>query len=113
MNGGERVLLNGPMCAKPDPIWQGAFIRAFLQKDDDPRLPELLARGHRALGVMEQHLATRDYFVGGRLSLADLALFAYTHRAGDGGFDLAAFPAVRAWLARCRAQPGVSEMPTR
>jgi glutathione S-transferase len=89
------------------------FIRVFLQKDADPRLPELLARGHRALGVMEQHLATRDYFVGGRLSLADLALFAYTHRAGDGGFDLAAFPAVRAWLARCRAQPGVSEMPTR
>lgn len=89
------------------------FIRVFLQKDDDPRLPELLARGHRALEVMEQHLATRDYFVGGRLSLADLALFAYTHRAGDGGFDLAAFPAVRAWLARCRVQPGVSEMPTR
>ena len=89
------------------------FIRVVLQKDDDPRLPELLARGHRALGVMEQHLATRDYFVGGRLSLADLALFAYTHRAGDGGFDLAAFPAVRAWLTRCRAQPGVSEMPTR
>jgi glutathione S-transferase len=89
------------------------FIRMFLRKDDDPRLPDLLARGHRALGVMEQHLATRDYFVGGRLSLADLALFAYTHRAGDGGFDLAAFPAVRAWLARCRAQPGVSDMPTR
>ncbi len=51
---------------------------------------------------MEQHLATRDYFVGGRLSLADLALFAYTHRADEGGFDLAAFPAVRAWLDRCR-----------
>ena len=89
------------------------FLRVFLRKDDDPRLTELLARGNRALGVMEQHLATRDYFVGGRLSLADLALFAYTHRAGDGGFDLAAFPAVRAWLARCLAQPGVSEMPTR
>ena len=89
------------------------FIRVFLNKADDPRLPDLLARGTRALGVMEQHLATRDYFVGGRLSLADLALFAYTHRAGDGGFDLDAFPAVRAWLARCRAQPGVSEMPPR
>jgi glutathione S-transferase len=89
------------------------FIRVFLNKADDPRLPDLLARGTRALGVMEQHLATRDYFVGGRLSLADLALFAYTHRAGDGGFDLDAFPAVRAWLARCRAQPGVSEMPAR
>lgn len=89
------------------------FLRVFLQKDDDPRLPELLARGHRALGVMEQHLATRDYFVGGQLSLADLALYAYTHRAGDGGFDLDAFPAVRAWLARCRSQPGVTEMPPR
>jgi glutathione S-transferase len=89
------------------------FIRVFLQKVDDPRLPELLARGARALGVMEQHLATRDFFVGGRLSLADLALFAYTHRADEGGIDLAAFPAVRAWLARCRAQPGVSEMPKR
>jgi len=89
------------------------FIRVVLNKADDPRLPDLLARGTRALGVMEQHLATRDYFVGGRLSLADLALFAYTHRAGDGGFDLDAFPAVRAWLARCRAQPGVSEMPAR
>ncbi len=89
------------------------FLRVFLQKGDDPRLPELLVRGNRALGVMEQHLATRDYFVGGRLSLADLALFAYTHRAGDGGFDLAAFPAVRTWLARCLAQPGVSEMPAR
>ena len=89
------------------------FIRVFLNKADDPRLPDLLARGTRALGVMEQHLATRDYFVGGRLSLADLALFAYTHRAGDGGFDLDAFPAVRAWLARCRTQPGVSEMPAR
>ena len=89
------------------------FIRVFLNKADDPRLPDLLARGTRALGVMEQHLATRDYFVGGRLSLADLALFAYTHRAGEGGFDLDAFPAVRAWLTRCRTQPGVSEMPPR
>jgi glutathione S-transferase len=60
---------------------------------------------------MEQHLATRDFFVGGRLSLADLALFAYTHRADEGGIDLTPFPAVRAWLARCRAQPGISEMP--
>jgi glutathione S-transferase len=87
------------------------FIRVFLKKADDPRLPDLLTRGARALGVMEQHLATRDFFVGGRLSLADLALFAYTHRADEGGIDLAAFPAVRAWLARCRAQPGISEMP--
>ncbi len=89
------------------------FIRVFKRKADDPRLPDLLARGKRALGVMEQHLATRDYFVGGRLSLADLALFAYTHRADEGGFDLAEFPAVRAWVGRCRGQAGISEMPAR
>jgi glutathione S-transferase len=89
------------------------FIRVFKKSDDDPRLPNLLASGRRALSVMEQHLATRRFLVDDGLSLADLALFAYTHRAADGGFDLAAFPAVTAWLDRCRAEPGVSEMPAR
>ena len=88
------------------------FIRRFLKRDDDPRLPELLKRGDTALGVMERHLATHDYFVGGALTIADLALFAYTHKAVDGGFDLARYPAVAAWLARCRECRGVSEMPT-
>jgi len=89
------------------------FIRVFLQRADDPRLPDLLARGQRALTVMEQHLAGRAFFVGEHLSLADLALFAYTHRAADGGFDLAAYPAIGRWLERCRAEPGVTEMPAR
>ena len=89
------------------------FIRVFKESHDDPRLPGLLVSGERALGAMEQHLTTRRFFVGERLSLADLALFAYTHRAADGGFDLAAFPAVTAWLEHCRAEPGVSEMPAR
>jgi len=88
------------------------FIRAFLRRDDDPRLPELAARGARALGVMEQHLAEHEFFAGDALCLADLALFAYTHKTHEGGFELAAFPAVQAWLGRCRAQRGVSEMPT-
>ncbi len=88
------------------------FIRAFLKRHDDPRLPDLLARGHRALGVMEQHLADHDYFAGDRLSLADLALFAYTHVAEDGGFDLASYPSVREWLTRCLSEPGVSVMPS-
>jgi glutathione S-transferase len=88
------------------------FIRVFKQSNDDPRLPNLLASGRRALSVMEQHLAINRFLVGERLSLADLALFAYTHRAGDGGFDLADFPAVTAWLERCRSEPGVSEMPS-
>ncbi len=52
------------------------------------------------------HLAKRDWFAGGRYSIADIALYGYTHSAADGGFDLAGYPAVRAWLARVAAQPG-------
>ena len=87
------------------------FIRVFQRRPDDPRLPDLLARGHRALGVMEQHLADHEWFGGDALSLADLALFAYTHAAGDGGYDLASYPSVRDWLARCLGCRGVSAMP--
>jgi glutathione S-transferase len=50
--------------------------------------------------------------VGNALTLADLALFAYTHKAADGGFDLTRYPAVTAWLARCSQQRGVTDMPT-
>ena len=88
------------------------FIRCFLKKPDDPRLPELVRRGGTALAVMERHLAGRRYFAGDALTIADLALFAYTHKAADGGFDLENYPAVSAWLARCLGEPGVSEMPT-
>ena len=88
------------------------FIRAFLKRTDDARLPDLAKRGNRALEVMEQHLADHPYFAGDRLSLADLSLYAYTHKAADGGFDLGTYPAVRAWLARCQAQPGVTVMPS-
>jgi len=88
------------------------FIRVFLRNDDDPRLPDLIKRGSAALGVMERGLAGRNFFAGDSLSLADLALFAYTHKAGDGGFDLGPYPAVRAWLARVAATPGTSAMPT-
>jgi glutathione S-transferase len=87
------------------------FIRRFLGLDDDPRLPELARRGHEALAVMERHLSLHPFFAAGRFSIADIAQFAYTHRASDGGFDLAPYPAVQAWLARCRAVPGVSDMP--
>ncbi len=61
--------------------------------------------GNAALGVMEGHLTGADYFVGERYSIADIALYAYTHVAGEGGFDLDAFPAVRAWCRRVREQP--------
>ena len=87
------------------------FTRAFLKQPEHPRLPVMIQRGYQALDVMEQHLARAPFFTG-EFSIADIALFAYTHRADEGGFDLAAYPAVRAWLARCMAQPGMSEMPT-
>lgn len=87
------------------------FIRLFLERPDDPRMPEILKRGYAALGVMETHLAGSDFFVAGRLTIADIALFAYTHRADEGGFDLAPYPRVRAWIDRCLQQPGMSSMP--
>jgi glutathione S-transferase len=55
---------------------------------------------------MDEHLAGRDFFVGGRLSLADIALYAYTHVAEEGGFALARWPHVQAWLGRVSEQPG-------
>ncbi len=61
--------------------------------------------GYAALDVMERHLAARRYFVGDRYTIADIALYAYTHVADEGGFDLAPYPAVRAWLARVRSEP--------
>jgi glutathione S-transferase len=61
--------------------------------------------GYDALGVMEEHLKENDFFVGEHYSIADIALYAYTHVAGEGGFDLDGFPAVRAWLERVSSQP--------
>ena len=63
--------------------------------------------GVHALGVMERHLAGQEWFVGARPSVADIALYAYTHVAHEGGFDLAPFPNVQAWLERFAALPGV------
>jgi glutathione S-transferase len=62
-------------------------------------------RGYDALGVMERQLKSREWFVGDRYSVADIALYAYTHVADEGGFDLAGYPAVGAWLARVKSQP--------
>jgi glutathione S-transferase len=61
--------------------------------------------GVAALGVMEGHLARRSFFVADRYTIADIALYAYTHVAEEGGFSLAAYPALRAWLGRVAAQP--------
>ena len=69
------------------------------------RIADNHGRGNQALAVMEQLLAGHDWLAGGGYSIADIALYAYTHSAGDGGFDLAAYPAVERWLDRVRAQP--------
>jgi glutathione S-transferase len=87
-----------------------AVARAIVryQPPDSPRraeLPRLMERGHKALGVMEQHLGREPFFAAGRYTIADIALYAYTHCAGDGGFDLGRYPAVSAWLARVKSQP--------
>jgi glutathione S-transferase len=61
--------------------------------------------GYAALGVMERHLEKHDYFVGERYSIADIALYAYTHVADEGNFDLGKFPAILAWFDRIVSQP--------
>lgn len=81
--------------------------------DDLPRpgdLEERRASGRQALKVMERHLREREFFVGGRFTIADLALYAYTHVAHEAGFDLEPLPAVRAWIERVEAEPGVVPM---
>jgi len=88
------------------------FIRKF--NPTDPRASDMgriMERGNRALAVMEQHLAKHDYFVGGRCTIADIALYAYTHRAADGGFDLGTYPAIGRWLRRLETKDGVEPIP--
>jgi len=81
------------------------------QHERRAELPRLHERGYQALAVMEQHLARERFFVGDAYSIADIALYAYTHAAGEGGFELQRFPAVRAWIARVEGQPRFVPMP--
>ena len=69
-------------------------------------LTDRTRRGYEALGVMERRLATHSYLVGDRYTIADIALYAYTHIAGEGGFDLSRFPGIDTWMKRVRSQPG-------
>jgi len=75
---------------------------------DHPRqaeLPRLLERGYQALDVMEKHLTEQDFFVESGYSIADIALYAYTHEAAIGGFDLSRYRHTQNWLTRVEAQP--------
>jgi glutathione S-transferase len=86
------------------------FWLAFAPKEELEKkrhlVPEWHAKGNAALAVMQTHLARRDWFAGERYSIADIALYGYTHCAADGGFDLGPYPAVRTWLKRVAAEPG-------
>lgn len=87
-------------------FWMGWVGEDNLDELQRALLPGKHAAGVAALKLMDEHLATRDWFVGSAPSLADICLYAYTHVAEEGGFALAPFPAVRAWLARVEGLPG-------
>jgi glutathione S-transferase len=70
------------------------------------RMPALMASGHRVLDALQLALNGREYLVGEQLTLADIAVYGYTHVAHEAGFDLEPYPAVRAWIARVAATPG-------
>ncbi len=70
------------------------------------RMAQLLEAGNRALGVLERRLESADWLAGGAFSVADISLYAYTHMAGEGGYDLGGFPAIGRWLGRVAALPG-------
>jgi glutathione S-transferase len=86
------------------------FHKHYLNKSEDEIDPSLKPKGERALGVMEQHLASRRHFAGDALSLADVALVAYTRLAHEGGFDLSGFPHVAGWVRRIENDLGISSV---
>jgi glutathione S-transferase len=87
-------------------LWLGYVGEANLSDAQRAQVPAKRHSGEDALRVMNEHLAARDWFAGNALSLADIALYAYTHVAEEGGFALDPYPHVRAWLARIAATPG-------
>lgn len=89
-------------------IAEARFWLRFVRGGRELRTHEIdqwMERGYAALALMEQHLSTHDYFVGDRETVADLALYAHTHVAPEGDFDLAAFPSVGRWLTRIASNP--------
>lgn len=77
-----------------------------MSEEQHRQLPARRAAGEAALALMEEHLSHRTFLVAERFSLADICLYAYTHVAGEGGFDLARGPAVSRWIERVASQPG-------
>lgn len=79
---------------------------AGLIEQNGGALPEKIERGYHALSVLENYLSSHTFLVDGCYTVADIALYAYTHVANEGGFQLGRFPAVNTWLERVRSQPG-------
>lgn len=82
------------------------FFKLFDVKASDELLRLKHSGGEKALAALERGLADRQWLVGGHYSIADISLYAYTHVAPEGGFELEPYPAIRAWIERVAAQPG-------
>jgi glutathione S-transferase len=87
-------------------FWRFFIGEAGLNEAQRSQIPAKEAAGNAALALMDAHLSRTPFFIGDRLTLADITLYAYTHFADDGGFDLGRYPAVIDWLARVAALPG-------
>ena len=89
------------------------FVKKFLNNPDDRQqdMARWSAPGYFALDVMERHLRSTPFFAAGRYTIADIALFAYTHVAEEGGFELTKYEAIHQWIERVRQQPGFVPMP--
>jgi glutathione S-transferase len=91
-------------------FWLSIVGEENLSDAQQEAIPAKRSGGEAALALMEDHLASRPFMVGESATLADIALFAYTHVADEGGFDLKAHPAICAWIDRVRALPGFVPM---
>jgi glutathione S-transferase len=87
-------------------FWLAFVGEANLSEFQRSQIPHKRTAGEAALRLMDEHLAAREWFVGNRATLADIALYAYTHVCEAGGFRLADYPAVGAWLKRVETLPG-------
>jgi glutathione S-transferase len=84
------------------------FLKTYYGRPDvwESQREQLSKRGDKALGALDNGLRDRDWLVGDRMTIADIALYAYTHVAHEGGFSLEPHPSIRAWLERVAAEPG-------
>lgn len=88
------------------------YILTMLPRNSPRRseIPKLLNKGYEALAVMEEQLQGQDFIVGNIYSIADIALFAYTHKAAMGNYDLSRYPTIQKWISRIENRPGFVPM---